>query len=125
MRRITRSGGGSSSSAKAANRDPGLAMATHAYGEALHVGEKWGRRIDMLVSAPRAPRPPAVIDMSRTAPASNSSRVVHEVGKPYRTSFKLGFGFTAGAWTFRAIVQASVGAALLILILRLLSFVIG
>ncbi|MBI3512721.1 MAG: hypothetical protein HY060_01400 [Proteobacteria bacterium] len=116
---------GLADAATATNQGSMRATALHAYDDTLHAGERGAHRLDILVSTPRAPRKMASIPVNGTVPGSDVSRVVHEVGRPYQTSFKFGFGFTAGAWTFRAIVQTIVGAALLILIMRLLSSVIG
>ena len=41
-------------------------------------------------------------------------RVRHGIEAPLRTSFGLGLGFAAGAWTFRMLVQLVIGAALLL-----------
>jgi len=44
----------------------------------------------------------------------------HAFKSPTETAFKLGFGFTAGAWFFRTLVTLGVGTLLLLGILRLL-----
>lgn len=52
---------------------------------------------------------------------AGSVRVTHHVETPLRTSFGLGFGFAAGAWTFRLLVQLLVGGALLLAVWGALS----
>jgi hypothetical protein len=44
----------------------------------------------------------------------------HAFKSPTETAFKLGFGFTAGAWSFRTLVTLGVGTLLLLGIVRLL-----
>lgn len=117
--------GGSSGAANSNKRDPRFAVATQAYDAALHGVDRWTHRVDTLVATPRTWPKAVRMNLSSAAPGLNVSRVVHEVGSPYKTSFKLGFGFTAGVWSFRAIVQLIVAAALIIAIMRLLSSFIG
>jgi hypothetical protein len=119
--------GGSSGAANSHKRDPRLATATQAYDDALHSVDRQFHLhpVDTLVATRRNWPNATRMNMNGAAPKPKVSRVIHEVGSPYKTSFKLGFGFTAGAWSFRAILQLVVFGALIIAAVRLLSFVTG
>jgi hypothetical protein len=125
LTKTTVSGAPSDSTTTTGKPSADFDSATHAYHHTLDVSGGGAHRVDLLVGTPVAP--PAQIRMPFAgAPREPEvSRVIHEVGSPVKTSFKLGFGFTAGAWSFRVIVQVLIIGALIVLGLRLLSALMG
>ena len=98
---------------------------THAYGHAAEVRPIAPHVLD-VVDPPRRAR-----ERRRfwRAPAPNAptgdGTLRHEVRSPVRTAFKLGFGFTAGVFSFRVLVFLVAGTLLLLATIRLLDFVSG
>jgi hypothetical protein len=103
--------------AKTIGRDVQRPQTVSAYQRAAAMGVR-----PHLVDAreqPRFWRPP--VGGGTVRPAEVGARVdgatihvKHGVEAPLRTSFGLGLGFAAGAWTFRVVVQLLFGGALLL-----------
>jgi len=51
--------------------------------------------------------------------------ISHEVKSPTETAFKLGFGLTAGVFSFRGIVFLVVGTSLVLATIRLIQVLAG
>jgi hypothetical protein len=99
-----------------------LAAAAHAYEHARTANHPQPHRLD-IVEAPPAPRPTRK-DAPPATPQPTASpdrlHLTHDIASPTATAFKLGFGLAAGAWTFRAVVIFTTGAAVLLFVLQLL-----
>lgn len=100
---------------------PDFSATSHAYEHAEHAGDHPAHRVD-VTDAPRWPTPPQA-PVVRPAPehAQPEERVLtHRVESPARTAFQFGFGFAAGAWTFRALVLLAIWAVVALAISALL-----
>ena len=106
--------------AKQSGRDLRRVQALSAYEHAPH-GDGGSHHLIDAREQPRFWRPTAGRAAPPPAAPAGPQQVVHGVDRPVRTSFKLGFGFAAGAWAFRVIVQLLVLGALLIVTLSLLA----
>lgn len=98
--------------------------AIHAYQHALAVPLATSHRVD-VVDQPLRLRRRAIDLHARAVPAAAAAEqaVTHRVAAPLGTAFKLGFGFTAGALSVRALVALATGVTLALGLIRLLETV--
>ena len=103
-------------------RDDQRLEAIHAYEHAIDAQRGPHHRVDIVDVPPRTLRS---VFTRRIAPVQiegpEAGTLVHDFKSPTETAFKFGFGFTAGAWSFRGIVLVAVGAFLLLGIIQLLN----
>ncbi len=97
-----------------------FSAASHAYEHVEHAGDRLPHRVDLVDAPrwplrPRVPAPPVTGRPSQIAPV-----IVHRLEPP--SAFKLGFGFAAGMWTFRALVLIVVWTVLLAALSGLLRY---
>lgn len=106
----------------AAPRDTAPITAIQAYQHAADARRVAMHRVD-IVDAPKRIRR-AMIETYGPPPVADAT-LTHELGSPTGTAFKVGFGFTAGVFSFRAIVLAIVVGALLLATAEMLGLLVG
>ena len=101
--------------------DSEFSTASHAYDHAVHAGDHPTHRVDVTDEPGWVPQPPVRQPRAATVAGRPGEHVVtHRVEALGRAGFRAGFGFAAGAWTFRAIVIVAVWTILAIVISALL-----
>ncbi len=99
-----------------------FSAASHAYEHAVHAGDHPMHRVDVTDEPGWTPRPPPRLMRTATGAGRSGEHVVtHRVEAPGRAGFRLGFGFAAGVWTFRALVIVAGWTILAVVISALLT----
>jgi hypothetical protein len=102
--------------------------AIHAYEHTIEMQQPHPHRIDILdepVHTQRPRRPIRLPSLYRQPPPDGGGHLTHRFEAPTETAFKVGFGFSAGAWSFRAIVTLIIGSGAILLALLLLQSLLG
>jgi len=108
-------------------RDAQRLVAIQAYEHAAAAqNDRHAHRLDLADTSLRARRrlfirPPPPVGIESAA----SETWMRAFKSPTETAFKLGFGFTAGAWSFRGILLLAAGSLMLLGIIQLLNAVVG